>query len=139
MCAVSENPGSEKKRDSNLNTVVSGTNHKKLNVRIERKKKKDREKPVDTYLKVTTTLVVGHPMTNDVSCDLISSVTSSKQHLVNHISEILTFSLSLKLPPERGFATNNKSLNKNRCRSWLWTPCKSYQKNNIFYSTFNTM
>ena len=75
-----------------------------------------KRKEMTLYLKVATTLVVGQPMTNEVSRDLDTSTTSSTQ-VASHSSEIRTLSFSLKLPPERALAISSRSLKRNRCRS----------------------
>lgn len=51
------------------------------------------------HLKETTTLAVGHPMTKDVAGDFIDSHTSPR-HWDNHISQSLTFSFNLYVPPD---------------------------------------
>lgn len=79
-------------------------------------------KILSTYVKVATTLVVGQPSTKLVSADLLSSVTSSRELRLSHSSDTRTLSFSLKLPPVRALAISSRSLNKNRCRSWLCTP-----------------
>ncbi len=50
---------------------------------------------VNTHLKVATTLLVGHPITNEVKGDLVASQTSSSDVFDIHISLTRTFSLSL--------------------------------------------
>lgn len=55
---------------------------------------------METHLKVATTLLVGHPTTNDVNGDFVASQTSSRDVFDNHISLTRTFSLSLKLPED---------------------------------------
>lgn len=51
---------------------------------------------VSVDVKVTTTLVVGQPITNDLSAECVASETSSKQ-LDNHISHTRTLFFNLKV------------------------------------------
>lgn len=71
-------------------------------------------------------------MTKDVSEDLGISATSSitAGDSLSQISDILTLSLSLKLLPDFALATSNRSLNKNKWRSWQCTPCTHILKEN---------
>lgn len=77
-------------------------------------------------------------MTKDVSEDFGISATSSitAGDSLSQISDILTLSLSLKLLPDFALATSNRSLNRNKWRSWQCTPYRRNYTIIILYNIF---